>query len=713
MHPGYFFDFPRESFLRRQPACRPDDRCSPRASSDDRSAARSDRDRLLHACPRRPAAGDLLVPLFSLRLGERAGASATSAICGAARRGWPAPGQRVLQLLPINEMAPGQQSPYSAISAMAIDPIFISLPSVPEFAAARRRSVALDARRRDAALVRVRRAARRLRERPRAQRTRAAERVRAILDDRSGGATRRARGRSRRSSASRRGGSRTTRSSARSTPRRASGRGPSGRRRCAARAGGARSTRAASWPRGPVPPVPAVARRRAVAGGARRDRTASQLFGDLPFMVDGDSADVWARQDQFRLDVSLGVPPDAFSATGQDWGMPVYRWDVIAARRFPVAARARAAQRRSLRRLPRRSPRRLLSHVRPAARRRRRRSSPRRRGANRWRSANGAAASSAAPAPRSSPRISASCPTSSAHRSRGSGVPGFRVFRWERYWHAEASRSAIPADYPAVSVATSGTHDTETLAVWWRRAPSRERQQVAALDERWSALTESARPRVRDALLEALLASAIRTRAVSGAGRLRLARSDQRAGDGQRRELDVPAAVAVESPRRVRMRASGSQAVRAHGTRTAVARHIISNVATLRPFRALRPTPGTAAAIAAVPYDVVSTEEARALADGNPLELSARVASRTRTAAGDDPYSPAVYERARREFRAAVRAVAGGRGRAEPLLLPAADGPHEQTGLAALLVARRVRTRRHQKSTRERGATRKTTAPGT
>src|SRR5262245_7650256 len=44
-------------------------------------------------------------------------------------------GMRVLQLLPINEMAPGQQSPYSAISAMAIDPVFISLSAVKEFEA--------------------------------------------------------------------------------------------------------------------------------------------------------------------------------------------------------------------------------------------------------------------------------------------------------------------------------------------------------------------------------------------------------------------------------------------------------------------------------------------------------------------------------------------------------------------------------------------------
>ena len=67
---------------------------------------------------------------------------------------------------------------------------------------------------------------------------------------------------------------------------------------------------------------------------ARRGAGPSQLFGDLPFMVSGDSADVWARQDEFRLDASVGVPPDAFSATGQDWGLPVYRWDVLAERDF-------------------------------------------------------------------------------------------------------------------------------------------------------------------------------------------------------------------------------------------------------------------------------------------------------------------------------------------------------------------------------------------
>ena len=51
------------------------------------------------------------------------------------RRGSAAAGLGALQLLPINEMAPGQQSPYSAISAMAIDPIFISCHAVPDFVA--------------------------------------------------------------------------------------------------------------------------------------------------------------------------------------------------------------------------------------------------------------------------------------------------------------------------------------------------------------------------------------------------------------------------------------------------------------------------------------------------------------------------------------------------------------------------------------------------
>ncbi len=60
-----------------------------------------------------------------------------------------------------------------------------------------------------------------------------------------------------------------------------------------------------------------------------------RIFGDLPIYVNLNSADVWTHPELFKLDpdkkptVVAGVPPDYFSETGQYWGNPVYRWDVL------------------------------------------------------------------------------------------------------------------------------------------------------------------------------------------------------------------------------------------------------------------------------------------------------------------------------------------------------------------------------------------------
>lgn len=60
-----------------------------------------------------------------------------------------------------------------------------------------------------------------------------------------------------------------------------------------------------------------------------------RIVGDVPIYVAGDSADVWGNRELFQLDengqptVVAGVPPDYFSATGQRWGNPLYRWEVM------------------------------------------------------------------------------------------------------------------------------------------------------------------------------------------------------------------------------------------------------------------------------------------------------------------------------------------------------------------------------------------------
>jgi 4-alpha-glucanotransferase len=65
------------------------------------------------------------------------------------------------------------------------------------------------------------------------------------------------------------------------------------------------------------------------------NRRGIQIIGDLPIYVDYESADVWGNPEIFKLDSSrkplavAGIPPDYFSPTGQLWGNPIYRWEVL------------------------------------------------------------------------------------------------------------------------------------------------------------------------------------------------------------------------------------------------------------------------------------------------------------------------------------------------------------------------------------------------
>ena len=53
------------------------------------------------------------------------------------------------------------------------------------------------------------------------------------------------------------------------------------------------------------------------------------LKGDIPILINDDSADVWARRENFRLDFRAGSPPDAGSPDGQNWGFPTYDWNYL------------------------------------------------------------------------------------------------------------------------------------------------------------------------------------------------------------------------------------------------------------------------------------------------------------------------------------------------------------------------------------------------
>ena len=65
-----------------------------------------------------------------------------------------------------------------------------------------------------------------------------------------------------------------------------------------------------------------------------------QIIGDIPIFVAADSVDVWANKELFHLDKAgqpllvAGVPPDYFSATGQLWGNPLYKWDAHKKQKF-------------------------------------------------------------------------------------------------------------------------------------------------------------------------------------------------------------------------------------------------------------------------------------------------------------------------------------------------------------------------------------------
>jgi len=198
------------------------------------------------------------------------------------------------------------------------------------------------------------------------------------------------------------------------------------------------------------------------------------IKGDLTFVCGRDSADVWAHPELFDLSSSAGAPPDDFSASGQAWGLPLYDWDEMQRQGYRWWRR-RARQARELYDLFR------IDHV-----------------IGLYRTyampvCNGGT-SGFVPADASEQLAQGRALMSAILREAGGmagviaedlgtvpkwareslsklRIPGYKVLRWEQ----RDGRYIDPRSYAPLSVATSGTHDTDTLATWCEGLSDNER----------------------------------------------------------------------------------------------------------------------------------------------------------------------------------------------------------------------------------------------
>jgi 4-alpha-glucanotransferase len=204
-----------------------------------------------------------------------------------------------------------------------------------------------------------------------------------------------------------------------------------------------------------------------------------RIMGDAAIFVNYDSADVWGQPGLFELDENLqpervaGVPPDYFSKTGQRWGNPLYRWDVMAAEKYAWWVR-RVKRNLALCDVVR------LDHFRgfeaywavPAAEK---------TAINgEWVKAPGRELlrrlkTALKGLPLVAEDLGVITPEVDALREEF-GLPGMRVLQFG--FGAGGGREHLPHSYERNMVVYSGTHDNDTTLGWWRKADEATRANV-------------------------------------------------------------------------------------------------------------------------------------------------------------------------------------------------------------------------------------------
>ena len=200
------------------------------------------------------------------------------------------------------------------------------------------------------------------------------------------------------------------------------------------------------------------------------------IMGDLPIFIAHHSADCWARPDLYSLDeqfqptVIAGVPADFFSATGQRWGNPLYRWERMADEgyRWWVDRVKRALSQADVFR---------IDHFRGFASYWEVPASCPTAIVGRWLPGPGKALFDAierelGALPIVAEDLGIVTPDVEALRD-ACGLPGMRILQFA--FGDDATHAFLPHNYVPNTVVYSGTHDNDTARGWWEAAPERER----------------------------------------------------------------------------------------------------------------------------------------------------------------------------------------------------------------------------------------------
>ena len=237
------------------------------------------------------------------------------------------------------------------------------------------------------------------------------------------------------------------------------------------------------------------------------------IGGDLAFSPCRDSAEVWANQNEFDLTRTVGAPPDGFNPKGQRWGLPLPNWNQMRAEGFKVL-RARARHASTLYDLLR------IDHVvglfrtfnfgddpnAPGSFTPANEDEQRRQGEEVIRVIKEEAGAMELMA-----EDLGTVPPWVRESLTRLGVPGYKVMQWERDWGHGDEPFVNPRTYPELSLATTGTHDTEPLTVWWHAQPIGDREKFV----RSLGLEGKVNPRrmleesARDAILAAAVCGAV------------------------------------------------------------------------------------------------------------------------------------------------------------------------------------------------------------